>query len=165
MKWIGENSTLISAIVAMLTVLFSLATVIVILRQTHSQRYVQRETNAFARFFEYLRISIAYPSFSSGLRTDPKDIKAEEYERYRWYISFMLSSFESILDIVGRDKWWMETVRFNLLLHEKYLFSDERFMAYELFLFSKKMQDLIKSCKGQDLHLVISELRGAGLYA
>jgi hypothetical protein len=114
------------------------------IRQLRSSEKSQKEATAKEIFKEYLLIAFEHPAFSvmdsSVLKVKPDGL---EFERYKWFVSYMLFACEEILDLFPNSKEWTETIERNLGYHKNYLkIPDPEFKIY-----SKELRDVIDRIK------------------
>lgn len=76
---------------------------------------------------DYISLAFANPNFSAASYPieSPKfeSFKpgSEEYEKYEYFVGFLLYSVESILPLVGDDENWYSTLSDQLMYHALYL--------------------------------------------
>jgi hypothetical protein len=81
------------------------------------QILAQREIVARQIYSEYLKLAIQYPELACGVQpADPK-----EFERYEWFVSFMLNACEHILFYVPEDPRWRDCMVSQIGYHAEYL--------------------------------------------
>lgn len=88
-------------------------------KQLKSSKEEERKSIAYDIYHQYLQLCIANPEFSGGFKK-PEN-KTLEYDRYRWFVSAMLFSFEQIMETQSEDFKWVATIKSQLLIHKEFL--------------------------------------------
>lgn len=91
-----------------------------------------RKISSLETFKSFLDKAIEYPELAypklSGADENPETI---EFERYEWFVSYLLVACEQILTAHPDDKRWESACRSQMLVHDRYLTSAEFFKANE----------------------------------
>jgi hypothetical protein len=150
MYWIFENAEKLGgfATVGMLFVaIVALAFAIV---QICVTRNSQREATAKDIYRDYLKLAFENPKFANpakfvgtakGCWKNKDEWKQDE--RYRWFVAFMLNSYDEIASTNLRDETWRKVILYDFKFHKDYLSSPE-FEKEEggWSLFSTEMKDI-----------------------
>lgn len=111
-----ENWSLAGSI-ATLTV--AISAILVAIWQLHVGRTETRSAQAHEVYQQYLGRCIEYPELAEGYvaleNPDPK------YNRYKWFVSSMLFSFEQILEAKPKDDHWIAAIESQLSIHKAHL--------------------------------------------
>ncbi|WP_311749951.1 hypothetical protein [Proteus penneri] len=75
---------------------------------------------AYSVYKDYLRLCFENPDFSYGNK-DKIVINGKLNEKYPWYISQMLFTFEQILEVDKKDNYWNKSIYSQLKRHDWYL--------------------------------------------
>ncbi len=87
--------------------------------QLHSGRNESRRATANNIYSQYLTLCFDNPKFAYGLSEAEHDI--ETYNKYRWFVSNMLFTFEQVLETQSKDEKWITTIQAQLKRHKKHL--------------------------------------------
>jgi hypothetical protein len=142
-------ATVVTAAVASIALIFSWA-------QIRAGRMVQREAYARELYRDYLKIAFEYPQlanpslgkFDFAQRTIDDDRK--DFERYEWFISFLLDACDEILRTdtqtarMNTRSEWYETIRTQISFHRGYLTSDYLREQGYLAQYSPKLREIIE---------------------
>lgn len=114
-----ETNFLVAISNIVIAVLAMLAAVIAI-KQLKTSQSESRITTAKTAYQEYLKLCFDYPMFADGNESEIK-INADDYKKYRWFVAKMLYSFEQIIESLGDDKGWEDTIQSQLKYHAWHL--------------------------------------------
>ena len=134
---VGAGATAVGVIVALVAASITYY-------QYRGAKEIQRETTAKQIYSNYLELAIQYPNLTSGIM--PSDLL--EYERYEWFVSFMLNVFEHILNAVGNDEEWRKTVVGQIEYHQDYFLNDAEFKAEDYYYYDPKIRSMIDKVCG-----------------
>ncbi|TOB23482.1 hypothetical protein CGK09_19540 [Vibrio parahaemolyticus] len=109
----NERADIIMAGVAILALMLTL-------QQLRSGRLESRRTTAYATYQEYLKNCADNPKFAYGNRNDIVS-NGTTHEKYPWFVSQMLFTFEQVLETSKSDKQWKTAIRSQLERHAWYL--------------------------------------------
>ncbi len=71
----------------------------------------------------YLDKALDYPAFANpSIAAEP--LSEEEFERYEWFVSYLLNSCDEILISMPRDEGWSAACADQISYHRDYLTSD-----------------------------------------
>jgi hypothetical protein len=87
--------------------------------QLISNRSESRKATASAIYHQYLLLCMDNPQFSMGI--EKPETRNDTYQRYCWFVSSMLFSFEQILETQQNDPQWLETIKSQLSRHKEHL--------------------------------------------
>ncbi len=89
-------------------------------KQLKSGRDEARRATANNIYSQYLTLCFENPVFAYGL--DPVETHDNEtYNKYRWFVSNMLFTFEQVLETQSKDEKWINTIQAQLKRHKKHL--------------------------------------------
>ena len=112
---------------------------------------LQKELAASSIYQEHMKLSIENPEFADGkLAPKPPAVNGsmedkKKYEQYRWYIGHALYSFESILDVLPKDKGWKLTAEKFIQDHSEYMRD-----SFPCNRYSDPIKELVKNAIGRD---------------
>ncbi len=95
--------------------------------QLLAAKYEARNSLVKSNYKDYLRLAFEFPRFSSPSypTTNPPYYAIEsnpaEFERYEFYVSYLLFAAEEILDFKRNDEIWREVLKDQLRYHALYL--------------------------------------------
>jgi len=112
--------------------------------QITAGKQAQRESFARQTYADYLQLAIQYPSYASGNRPGDK----EAFERYEWFVSYMLNACEHVLLFVTGSEQWRACVRSQLSYHRDYLCKNKWFMENARSHYSADLLSLIHNLCG-----------------
>lgn len=97
-------------------------------------RKTQQRLKAQDLWSTYLQKAIEYPflAYPPGhaenfdydaktVRNDDGKPDRREFERYEWFLSYLLKTSKEILEHYSHDDFWTKTIRRNIRYHKKYL--------------------------------------------
>jgi hypothetical protein len=97
--------------------------------QFYESRRFNREIAAKAVYAEYLRLAFDHPEFANPKIAEVDYVALTfngdrvQFERYEWFVSFMVSAYEEI-DELTRDSSWQTEIEANLRYHQGYFASE-----------------------------------------
>ncbi len=122
---------LISAGILFLSLLASLC---VALWTISSNRKIQQQLKAQDLWSTFLQKAIEYPALAyppghadrfdytaKTIVNDECKPDKREYERYEWFLSYLLKTARQILEHFSADEFWKKTIRRNIRYHKTYL--------------------------------------------
>jgi len=101
-------------------------------------RRTSREGTAKAAYGNYLDKALEYPRYSNKFAWE--SAQGDDKQRYEWFVSYLLTSSEAILDLYPRDPAWIRTVDSQLGYHLPYLRSD-KFWNAEFSMYSEQLKE------------------------
>lgn len=129
----NERADIIMAVVAVLALMLTL-------QQLRSGRQESRRATAYATYQEYLKNCADNPKFAYGNKNDIVS-NGVTHEKYPWFISQMLFTFEQVLETSKSDKQWRTAIQSQLEKHAWYLEGSNTVKREE---WSKDLMTLIK---------------------
>lgn len=108
-----------SLAVSLVTIIVAIIAISVAVWQLHVGRTETRSAQAHETYQQYLARCIEYSEFASGYTAKSKP--DPEYDKYKWFVSSMLFSFEQILEAKPKDQYWINAICSQLKLHEAHL--------------------------------------------
>lgn len=112
----ANNWSLGASVIAML---LATITILVALYQLKVGRAESRSSQAHSIYQQYLAMCIEYPELARGY--EPQSAADPKYDRYKWFVSSLLFSFEQILEAKPNDKYWEVAIRSQLKTHRTHL--------------------------------------------
>jgi hypothetical protein len=117
----------LSAYATSATAAIAVVALIVAYIQVRVSKRESRLGVAKAIYKDYLALAFANPKFSSasypldapGIQTFSRN--ADEYERYEFFVSYLLFAAEEVLDLTKNSPAWRATLRDQLRYHALYL--------------------------------------------
>ncbi|AXN34236.1 hypothetical protein R7D64_01305 [Vibrio sp. Vb2535] len=109
----NERADIIMAVVAVLALMLTL-------QQLRSGRQESRRATAYATYQEYLKNCADNPKFAYGNKNDIVS-NGVTHEKYPWFVSQMLFTFEQVLETSKSDKQWRTAIQSQLEKHAWYL--------------------------------------------
>lgn len=109
----NERADIIMAVVAVLALMLTL-------KQLRSGRQESRRATAYATYQEYLKNCADNPKFAYGNKNDIVS-NGVTHEKYPWFVSQMLFTFEQVLETSKSDKQWRTAIQSQLEKHAWYL--------------------------------------------
>jgi hypothetical protein len=114
-KWLdilAKISTVLAVIVALLAARIAYKQFVSSIKET-------RNATAYSIYHQYLTLCLDKPQLSSGMQKPHQH--SVEYDKYRWFVSSMLFTFEQILDTQKDDPKWIKTITSQLKIHKHFL--------------------------------------------
>jgi hypothetical protein len=117
----------VSAYAAVATLVIAIFALFVAGRQLIIGKSEARRGFAYSIYKDYLALAFANPKFSSAsYPIENPRMKAfsndrDEYERYEYYVSYLLFAAEEVLNLSKNSASWRETLRDQLRYHALYL--------------------------------------------
>ena len=131
MNWILANAEKLGGLATAGTMIAALCALVFAWNQTTQGRNSQREATAKDIYRDYLRLAFENPKFANpnkllgmaeGWKQNGEWIQDE---RYRWFVAFMLNSYDEIALCNPKDNTWRLVILEDLNLHREYLKSRE----------------------------------------
>jgi hypothetical protein len=120
------------------------------LRQMRENRAISQDADAQESYRSYLEACVNNPELASPnyekIKPDP-----QKRAKYNWFICYLLSASEKILEIAGHDAEWVNAVKLNIGYHKDFL-SDKT-----------HCEDKQIECYNVDLRKLIFEITGRRL--
>jgi Uri superfamily endonuclease len=107
--------------------------------QMAAAKQSQREAIARGIYSNYLQLAMENPSFARGSQP-AEDL---EFERYEWFVSYMLNACEHILLFVSDKSGWEQCVAAQLSYHVEYLTKNKWFVENAANHYSSELLSLI----------------------
>lgn len=111
----GDMGTVIGAAASSVAACIALVAAGYAKRQIEEGRKIQSEILARQTYSSYLLKALEHPDFASG-RAITRD-----FEKYEWFVSYMLNACEGIILHLPKDKYWESCVKSQLENHRDYL--------------------------------------------
>ncbi|MGJ5069844.1 hypothetical protein [Bradyrhizobium oligotrophicum] len=128
MSWIFDNAEKLGGLATMLTACIAIFALFFAHKQIQEARNSQREATAKEIYGDYLKLAFENPNFANPkiyVGTANKGWKHEgdwiQDERYRWFVAFMLNSYDEICSISRKDETWRKVILMDLRCHREYL--------------------------------------------
>ncbi|OBU15621.1 hypothetical protein CTM88_10930 [Photobacterium aquimaris] len=118
-KVLFETNFLV-AIANVVMAILAIAAAIIAIKQLNNSKSESRIATAKTAYQEYLKLCFDYPMFADGNESEIKR-NADDYKKYRWFVAKMLYSFEQIIESLGNDKEWKDTIQSQLKYHAWHL--------------------------------------------
>jgi len=140
MNWIFENAEKLGGIATVVATLVAISATLVAIWALRTARSSQSEATAKDIYRDYLKLAFDHPEIASDFDKDELLHNKEKYEKYQWFVAFLLTSCDEIVRI-SPDDTWRRAILKDLEPHVWYLNSD--FKNYEDWgLYSSKLRDL-----------------------
>lgn len=135
---LNEYAPLIGSIIAVVAAYIAV-------KQLRLAKTESRVTNAKQIYKEYLLLAINNPTLSSPYEENYLAIKQKKirYEKYEFYVSYMLFASEEILELTEYDFEWEETLKTQIKYHYYYLNEKKKDKIY-FKMYSDNLNKLIK---------------------
>ena len=105
---IASISSIITAIIALLAVFIA-----------YQQLEANKKQTAHTLYNEYLKLCFENPDLAAGLSKPP--VRCQQYNKYCWFLSQAMFTFEQILLAVNNEKQWRVTIEDQLQKHKAHL--------------------------------------------
>ncbi|WP_316219322.1 hypothetical protein [Bradyrhizobium sp. SZCCHNR2026] len=132
MSWIFDNAEKLGGIATALTACVALCALIFARKQIQEAKNSQREATAKDIYRDYLKLAFEHPQFANPAifvgEAKGNWKRTGEWiqdEKYRWFVAFMLNSYDEICSIAQGDKIWHEVILIDFKYHKDYLKSRE----------------------------------------
>jgi hypothetical protein len=124
-----QLAPVISAAALVVATSIALGSAIIAYSSLKRVRRSQKEAQARGLFTDYQKLAMQYPIFAFPERfADRYDFaniavnkSTEEFERYEWFISFLLVTAREILELYPDDEFWADAIRRNVGYHHKFI--------------------------------------------
>lgn len=127
----------------LLSSIIAIVAISVALYQLRVGRIETRSSQAHSIYQQYLAMCIQYPKFANGYvaKLDSESKRDPEYDRYKWFVSSLLFSFEQILEAKPKDKYWLTSIKEQLKIHKAHLSKAKTLKTGEWHISLQKLLD------------------------
>lgn len=135
----------------LLGVIIGFITVVIAFEQLKSSKNESRLTNAKQIYKDYLLLAFNNPEFSSLDKNDYFKLKCEKekYEKYEFFVSYMLFVSEEILELTEYDNNWENTLKTQIKYHYYYLNEKKKDKIY-FKMYSDNLNKFIKEAINEE---------------
>lgn len=148
MSWLVNNIEIFTGIAEIVTAVVALSALFIAITQLRQNKANQRESTAKEIYKEYLKMAVEYPRHAYPTKEFIENIRGkEEFDRYTWFVSYMLFACDEILTLSKERKLWRKVVKEQLWFHISYLSSPDFYQTAELEGYGHEMNTLVIEMK------------------
>ncbi|MFM8332100.1 MAG: hypothetical protein ACKN9T_10465 [Candidatus Methylumidiphilus sp.] len=148
----------ISAYSALVTAVIALVALIIAVVQVVVSKHEARLGIAKSIYKDYLALAFANPQLSSPSypKNSPRfktfSKSTDDYERYEYFVSYLLFAAEEILDLTKNSTAWRNTLRDQIRWHALYLESVDFIEQHYSFDLLALVEEAISEYNNEDTH-------------